>query len=111
MQRRARDDHERHAHSRLRTKLKVKRRAAAGRHAWRQTFQTGDRSDGSVLERKQELAMKYVPLGRSGLQVSRLALGCMSYGSPKWRPWVLEESAARPFFQRAVEAGINFFDT
>ena len=55
--------------------------------------------------------MKYVPLGRSGLQVSRLALGCMSYGSPKWRPWVLEESAARPFFQRAIEAGINFFDT
>lgn len=55
--------------------------------------------------------MKYVQLGRSGLQVSRLALGCMSYGSPNWRPWVLDESAARPFFQRAVEAGITFFDT
>jgi aryl-alcohol dehydrogenase-like predicted oxidoreductase len=55
--------------------------------------------------------MKYVPLGRSGLQVSRLALGCMSYGTSAWRPWVLDESAARPFFRRAIEAGINFFDT
>ncbi|HUL71652.1 MAG TPA: aldo/keto reductase [Vicinamibacterales bacterium] len=55
--------------------------------------------------------MQYVPLGRSGLQVSRLALGCMSYGSPQWRPWVLDETAAQPFFRRAVEAGINFFDT
>ncbi|HET9372611.1 MAG TPA: aldo/keto reductase [Vicinamibacterales bacterium] len=43
--------------------------------------------------------------------MSRIALGCMSYGNPKWRPWVLDEDAARPFFKRAVEAGINFFDT
>jgi len=55
--------------------------------------------------------MEYVQLGRSGLTVSRICLGCMSYGSPAWRPWVLGESAARPFFQRAIEAGINFFDT
>jgi len=55
--------------------------------------------------------MQYVRLGRSGLQVSRLALGCMSYGNPQWRPWVLDESAAQPFFRRAIEAGINFFDT
>jgi aryl-alcohol dehydrogenase-like predicted oxidoreductase len=55
--------------------------------------------------------MNYVRLGRSGLQVSRLALGCMSYGSPRWRPWVLDESSGRPFFRRAIEAGINFFDT
>jgi aryl-alcohol dehydrogenase-like predicted oxidoreductase len=55
--------------------------------------------------------MDYVRLGRTGLQVSRLALGCMSYGDPSWRPWVLDEAAARPFFRRAVEAGINFFDT
>lgn len=55
--------------------------------------------------------MKYVPLGQSGLQVSRLALGCMSYGTPTWRPWVIDETAARPFFRRAIEAGINFFDT
>ena len=55
--------------------------------------------------------MQYVRLGRSGLQVSRLALGCMSYGNPQWRPWVLDETAAQPFFKRAIEAGINFFDT
>jgi 1-deoxyxylulose-5-phosphate synthase len=57
------------------------------------------------------LLMNYVQLGRSGLRVSRLALGCMSYGAPQWRPWVLDEAAGRPFFKRAVEAGINFFDT
>jgi aryl-alcohol dehydrogenase-like predicted oxidoreductase len=55
--------------------------------------------------------MKYVTLGRSGIQVSRLALGCMSYGTPTWRPWVIDEAAARPFFVRAIEAGITFFDT
>jgi 1-deoxyxylulose-5-phosphate synthase len=55
--------------------------------------------------------MDYARLGRSGLTVSRICLGCMSYGSPNWRPWVLDEAAARPFFRRAVEAGINFFDT
>ena len=55
--------------------------------------------------------MKYVPLGATGMKVSRLCLGCMSYGSPSWRPWVLDEAAAAPFFRRAVEAGINFFDT
>jgi len=55
--------------------------------------------------------MDYRRLGRSGLQVSRLALGCMSYGTPTWRPWVLDQDAARPFFKRALEAGINFFDT
>ena len=55
--------------------------------------------------------MDYVRLGRSGLKVSRLALGCMSYGDPKWRPWILDEAAARPHFARALESGINFFDT
>jgi aryl-alcohol dehydrogenase (NADP+) len=55
--------------------------------------------------------MKYTNLGRTGLKVSRLCLGCMTYGSSKWRPWILDEDAARPFFKRAVEAGINFFDT
>jgi aryl-alcohol dehydrogenase-like predicted oxidoreductase len=55
--------------------------------------------------------MDYKPLGRTGLNVSRLALGCMTYGDPKWRSWVLDETAAQPFFQKAVEAGINFFDT
>lgn len=55
--------------------------------------------------------MEYTRLGHSGLNVSQLALGCMTYGSSKWRSWVLDEDAARPFYKRAVEAGINFFDT
>jgi 1-deoxyxylulose-5-phosphate synthase len=55
--------------------------------------------------------MRYTALGRTGLTVSRVCLGCMSYGSSKWRPWVLDEADARPFFQRALDAGINFFDT
>jgi aryl-alcohol dehydrogenase (NADP+) len=55
--------------------------------------------------------MEYVRLGKSGLKVSRLCLGMMSYGSKKWREWVLEEKEALPFIQRALEAGINFFDT
>jgi 1-deoxyxylulose-5-phosphate synthase len=55
--------------------------------------------------------VEYTYFGRTGVKVSRLCLGCMSYGDPKWRPWVLEERAAMPFFRRAIEAGINFFDT
>jgi aryl-alcohol dehydrogenase-like predicted oxidoreductase len=55
--------------------------------------------------------MEYTTLGRTGLTVSRLCLGCMSYGDPGWRSWVLEEGAARPHFEKALEAGINFFDT
>ncbi|MGQ0732478.1 MAG: aldo/keto reductase [Acidobacteriota bacterium] len=55
--------------------------------------------------------MEYVPLGRSGMRVSRLCLGMMSYGTSKWRPWVLDEADARPVLQRALELGVNFFDT
>ena len=55
--------------------------------------------------------MHYVNLGKTGLKVSRLCLGTMTYGSSKWRPWVLDEEPARPFFRRAIETGINFFDT
>ena len=55
--------------------------------------------------------MHYTTLGTTGLTVSRIALGCMSYGNPGWRNWVLDEEAAQPFFRRAIEAGINFFDT
>jgi aryl-alcohol dehydrogenase-like predicted oxidoreductase len=55
--------------------------------------------------------MQYTRLGRTGLTVSRIALGCMTYGDPAWRSWVLDEAGAQPFFRRAVEAGINFFDT
>ena len=55
--------------------------------------------------------MEYINLGKTGMKVSRLCLGMMSYGSKKWRDWVLEEQDARPFIKRALDAGINFFDT
>ena len=55
--------------------------------------------------------MNYVRLGKTGLKVSPLCLGCMSYGSSKWQSWVLDSEDAKPFYKAAVEAGINFFDT
>jgi 1-deoxyxylulose-5-phosphate synthase len=55
--------------------------------------------------------MDYLALGNSGLKVSRLCLGCMSYGSSQARPWILDEDGALPFYRQAIEAGINFFDT
>jgi 1-deoxyxylulose-5-phosphate synthase len=55
--------------------------------------------------------MQYAQLGKSGLTVSRICLGCMTYGSSKWRPWVLDEADSRPFYKKALELGINFFDT
>ena len=55
--------------------------------------------------------MDYVNLGSTGTKVSRICLGAMTYGSKQWREWVLEEEESLPFFRRALEAGINFFDT
>ena len=55
--------------------------------------------------------MEYVNLGNTGIKVSRLCLGMMTYGAKSWRQWVLEEADSRPFMQRALEAGINFYDT
>jgi len=57
--------------------------------------------------------MDYVRLGNTGLKVSRLCLGCMSFGDPSrgWHKWILDEDQSRPVIRRAVEAGINFFDT
>ncbi len=55
--------------------------------------------------------MDYVRLGKTGLKVSRLCLGCMTYGTPKWREWILDEQASRPYFKQALDLGINFFDT
>lgn len=55
--------------------------------------------------------MDYVNLGRSGLKVSRICLGMMTYGTPNWREWVLTEEESRPMIKRALELGINFFDT
>jgi 1-deoxyxylulose-5-phosphate synthase len=56
-------------------------------------------------------SMQYTRLGSTGLKVSRICLGTMTYGSKKWREWNLEEEESRPFIKRALEAGINFFDT
>ncbi|QDU96680.1 aldo/keto reductase [Lignipirellula cremea] len=55
--------------------------------------------------------MQYTFLGRTGVSVSRVCLGCMSFGAKSWRPWVLEEEDSKPYFRQAVESGINFFDT
>jgi len=55
--------------------------------------------------------VKTVRLGTTGLEVSRLTLGCMTYGDPGWRSWILDEGAARDHFRRALDLGINFFDT
>ncbi len=55
--------------------------------------------------------MDYIRLGNTGLKVSRLCLGAMTYGTPEWRPWILDEATSRPFIRRALEHGINFFDT
>ena len=55
--------------------------------------------------------MKTVRLGTTGLEVSRLTLGCMTYGDPDWRSWILDEGAARAHFRKALDLGINFFDT
>ena len=55
--------------------------------------------------------MEYVRLGASGLKVSRLCLGTLPFGQAGWRGWALGEEASRPIIKRAVELGINFFDT
>src|SRR3990172_2987495 len=59
----------------------------------------------------EEPPMNYITLGHTGLKVSRLCLGMMTYGSAKWRDWVLNEEESRPFVKRALEVGVNFFDT
>jgi aryl-alcohol dehydrogenase (NADP+) len=55
--------------------------------------------------------MEYVNLGSTGLKVSRICLGCMTFGSPSWRNWVYDEATSIPYIQRALDKGINFFDT
>ncbi len=57
------------------------------------------------------MTMRFTSLGHTGLAVSRICLGCMSYGTPKWRDWVLPEDESLPFIHRALDLGINFFDT
>jgi 1-deoxyxylulose-5-phosphate synthase len=57
--------------------------------------------------------MEYVKFGRTGLEVSRLCIGCMTYGVPERgaHPWTLTEEASRPLIRQALDLGINFFDT
>ena len=55
--------------------------------------------------------MEYTNLGKTGLKVSRICLGCMTFGSKKWREWVIEEEESRPVIKKALDLGINFFDT
>ncbi len=55
--------------------------------------------------------MQYVRFGSTGIKVSRLCFGCMTYGSKSWREWVLTEEDSKPFYKAAFDAGINFFDT
>src|SRR6059058_2343690 len=57
--------------------------------------------------------MEYVKFGRTGLEVSRLCLGCMTYGVPDRgaHPWTLTEEASQPLIRQALDLGINFFDT
>jgi aryl-alcohol dehydrogenase-like predicted oxidoreductase len=55
--------------------------------------------------------MEYTNLGKSGLKVSRICLGCMSFGDPEIRKWSLTEEESMPFFKKAIESGINFFDS
>ena len=65
------------------------------------------------FEQGRQHIVDYVKFGNTGLKVSRLCLGCMTYGTPGWsvHPWVLDEKASIPFIDEAVEKGINFFDT
>jgi 1-deoxyxylulose-5-phosphate synthase len=55
--------------------------------------------------------MDYLNLGKTGLKVSRICLGTLTFGTPRWRDWVLNEEKSRPIIQRALEMGINFIDT
>src|SRR5579871_3203099 len=55
--------------------------------------------------------MEHVALGKTGMKVTRLCLGMMTYGSKNWRQWVLNEEEGRPIIKKAIELGITFFDT
>src|SRR2546423_13401455 len=72
-----------------------------------------ERAKAVTRTRAREAMMQYTRLGKSGLKVSRICLGCMSYGEPQRgaHPWSLPAEQARPFISRAVELGVNFFDT
>src|SRR5438132_4055047 len=94
-------------HYRKRLALSRFSESKAGRFAYRSCMQPRKRRSVQFGEYK----MEYINLGKAGLKVSRICLGCMSYGSRKWRDWVLDEPESIPFFRQALDAGINFFDT
>ena len=81
------------------------------RNAFRRAEKRAERSGLGNDRPVRSNFMEYTKLGSTGLTVSRICLGTMTYGSKKWREWVLEEEDSRPFIKRALEAGINFFDT
>jgi 1-deoxyxylulose-5-phosphate synthase len=72
-----------------------------------------DVTDSSDRHLHEENSMKYTKLGNTGLDVSRICLGCMSFGASEQgtHPWSLDEATSRTFIQQALDAGINFFDT
>src|SRR5215213_6560753 len=77
---------------------------------WKQNFKACScRHEGEASIRRG--FVQYVNLGKTGMKVSRLCLGMMSYGSKQWREWILEEEESKPFVKCALDAGINFFDT
>ena len=94
-------------------------RPQAGHYSSRRTNVTGGFSVLRQYSLKEKINMEYVRLGKTGMSVSRVCLGCMSYGKPKVTPWpgmlnwqwTLTEEQGRPFIKRAIELGINFFDT
>jgi aryl-alcohol dehydrogenase-like predicted oxidoreductase len=55
--------------------------------------------------------MEYTTLGETGTTVSKICLGCMSFGTSDWREWVLDEEEGKALVDRAIELGVNFFDT
>jgi aryl-alcohol dehydrogenase-like predicted oxidoreductase len=77
------------------------------------SWKSSSRAAAQVATVFRENRMEYVRLGKTGLKVSRICLGCMSYGAPDRgaHPWSLDEEKSRPFIRRALEGGINFFDT
>src|SRR6266404_3978709 len=68
-------------------------------------------SKGFFRSKRLHNTMRYVNLGQSGLKVSSICLGTMSFGNREWQAWTLPENKCRPIVQRALELGINFFDT
>src|SRR5215208_7228922 len=95
----------------------TKRHLRAQRIYWKKSFRKWKQNFKACFYRHEGEAsirrgfVQYVNLGKTGMKVSRLCLGMMSYGSKQWREWVLEGDEAKPFIKRALEAGINFFDT